>query len=202
MKRYIRWISGLIFLFSFAIAEAQELRPGDGVRIIFYNISDAISGDYFAQQDGYIQLPYIGLIQIFYRDFPEIRHQIITQYDSLYKNPEITVQPLYKISILGEVKNPGLYYVTGVEKILDIIALAGGETQDARLNKISFIHQGEKIKINSRTLIEKGSPVSEIGLTSGDQVLVPRGWWVNLRNASVLISFAALVVTTAALVSR
>jgi len=197
----------LIFVFIvlsilYSISLAQELKPGDGVRITLYNISDAISGDYFAQQDGFIQLPYIGLIQILERDFLEIRSEIITKYDSLYKNPEITVQPLFKINILGEVKRPGQYYVTGVETILDIVALAGGETQDANLNKLSFIRDEERININPKELIEKGSKVQDIGLKSGDQVIVPRGWWVFLRNASVIVSFAALAVTIIALSNR
>lgn len=186
----------------FSVSLSQELKPGDGVRITFYNVSDAISGDYFAQQDGFIQLPYIGLIQILGREFLGIRNEIIAKYDSLYKDPEITVQPLFKINILGEVKRPGQYYVTGVETILDVVALAGGETQDANLNKLSFVRDEERININPKELIEKGSKLQEMGLKSGDQVIVPRGWWVFLRNASVIVSFAALAVTIIALSNR
>ncbi|UCF64752.1 MAG: SLBB domain-containing protein, partial [bacterium] len=129
-------------------------------------------------------------------------NEIIAKYDSLYKDPEITVQPLFKINILGEVKRPGQYYVTGVETILDVVALAGGETQDANLNKLSFVRDEERININPKELIEKGSKLQEMGLKSGDQVIVPRGWWVFLRNASVIVSFAALAVTIIALSNR
>ncbi len=51
----------LFFLLSL-IVQAQKLNPGDGVRITFLNITDQITGDYNIQQDGNIQLPFIGLV--------------------------------------------------------------------------------------------------------------------------------------------
>ncbi len=51
----------LVMIIS-CVVQAQYLNPGDGVRIAFFNISDQISGDYYIQQDGHIQLPYVGLI--------------------------------------------------------------------------------------------------------------------------------------------
>lgn len=198
------FLTAVILLF-FSIqnsALSQGVNPGDGVRVTFFNISDAISGDYFVQQDGQMQLPYIGLILAKDRDFQSIRTEIITKYDSLYRNPELTVQPLYKINVLGEVRNPGLYYVTGVEKLTDLIAMAGGETSDTNLNGLYIIRENEEIQINARSIIEKGDKVSDIGLRSGDRVFVPRKWWVGARNAAVIISAAAVLVTLASLFVR
>jgi len=198
----------IIFLISINIfilpnsLKSQKLNPGDGVRLIFYNIVDPISGDYFSQHDGYIQLPYIGLIRALDRDFTLIQEEIVAKYDSLYKDPELTVQPLYKISILGEVRTPGIYFVTGVEKLSDIIAMAGGETADANLNKIYFIRKEKKININAKDMFEKGKRVRDLGLRSGDQIYVPRKWWVGVRNASVLVSAAAVVVAIIGVVRR
>ncbi|MHA1231801.1 MAG: polysaccharide biosynthesis/export family protein [Candidatus Helarchaeota archaeon] len=195
MSKHFILLYLMILFISPKIVTAQKLNPGDGVRIIFYNISDQISGDYFIQEDGYIQLPYIGLINTKDRDFEIIQKEIISKYNSLYRNPELTVQSLYKISILGEVRSPGRYYVTGIEKLSDIIALAGGETQDANLNKIFFIRGEKKINVNAKEIIENGRQVSDIGLKSGDQIYVPRKWWVNVRNASILVSIGAIIVT-------
>ncbi|MGD9898859.1 MAG: polysaccharide biosynthesis/export family protein [Calditrichaceae bacterium] len=194
-----------VVLLSFLTHEntySQGVNPGDGVRVTFFNISDGISGDYFVQQDGHMQLPYIGLISARDRDFPSIRNEIITKYDSLYRNPELTIQPLYKINVLGEVRNPGLYYVTGVEKLTDLIAMAGGETSDTNLNGLYIIRENQEIKVNAKSIIEKGDRVSDIGLRSGDRVFVPRKWWVGARNAAVIISAAAVLVTLASLFIR
>jgi len=191
----------IIVCFQFNLF-AQKLNSGDGVRIILFNISDPISGDYYIQRGGNIQLPYIGLIKAIDREFDLIKKEILTKYDSLYRNPELTVQPLFKISILGEVRSPGLYYVTGVEKLSDVIAMAGGETSDANLNKVYFIRGNKKIDINAQEMLQKGSKVKDIGLRSGDQIYVPRKWWVGVRNASVLVSAAAVIVAIVGMVLR
>jgi len=190
-----------IFFLSLHSVYAQQFTPGDGVRVTFYNISDQISGDYYVQTDGNIQLPYIGLIKTSDRNFETVRAEIISRYESLYKNPEITVQPLYKIRILGEIRKPGIYYVTGVEKLSDVLALAGGETENANLNKIYFIQNDAKININAKEMFEKGRKISDIGLKSGDQIYIPRKW-LSLRKASVILTAVAVTATVVSLVIR
>ncbi len=98
----------LLMLINTFTLKAQYLNPGDGVRIAFFNISDKISGDYYIQQDGKIQLPYAGLITTTNKPYPELKLKLLRSMIPLYINPELTVQPLYKINILGEVKLPGL----------------------------------------------------------------------------------------------
>lgn len=191
----------IIFFVSFHSVYSQQFTPGDGVRVTFYNISDQISGDYYVQTDGNIQLPYIGLIKTSDRNFETVRAEIISKYESLYKNPEITVQPLYKIRILGEIRKPGIYYVTGVEKLSDVLALAGGETENANLNKIYFIQNDTKININAKEMFEKGRKISDIGLKSGDQIYIPRKW-LSLRKASVILTAVAVTATVVSLVLR
>lgn len=192
----------VIFLFFISVKSySEQFTAGDGVRITFYNISDQISGDYFVQTDGNIQLPYIGLINIVDKNFESIRTEIIGKYETLYKNPEITVQPLYKIRILGEIQKPGIYYVTGVEKLSDVLALAGGETENSNLNKIYFIQNDRKININAKEMFEKGRKIGDIGLKSGDQVYVPRKW-LSLRKASVILTAVAVSATIISLVLR
>ncbi|MEJ2636732.1 MAG: polysaccharide biosynthesis/export family protein [Calditrichia bacterium] len=192
----------LFFVFMTSTSIAQGLNPGDGVRVTLYNISDPITGDYFTQQDGNIQLPYIGLIQVLNRDFGSVQNEIIFKYDSLYRNPELTVQPLYKVSILGEVRTPGRYFVTGVEKLSDILAMAGGETSDSNLDKIYFIRENRKININAKEMLETGKRVGDVGLHSGDQIYVPRKWWVGVRNASVIVSGVAVLVAIVGIIRR
>jgi polysaccharide export outer membrane protein len=194
----------IIFLANFSLESlsAQELNPGDGVKVTFFNITDPISGDYFVQQDGNIQLPYIGLILVIGREFIAIEKDIFTKYDSLYKNPELTIQPLYKISIMGEVRRPGIYYATGVEKLVDLMALAGGETSDADLDDIYIIRQDQEIKVDAQNIVEQGADLGDIGLKSGDRIYIPRRWWVSARNTGIIISGAAVIVTLISLFMR
>lgn len=201
MSNKISFITTFFLIVLCSLLHSEEFIPGDGVRITFYNISDQISGDYFVQTDGNIQLPFIGLVSTVDKNFENIRKEIVASYEKLYKNPEITVQPLYKIRILGEIQKPGIYYVTGVEKLSDVIALAGGQTENANLNNIYFVQDDIKININAKEMFEKGKKIRDIGLKSGDQVYVPRKW-LSLRKASVILTAVAVSATIINLVIR
>ncbi len=192
-----------IFMFASAsLLKAQYLNPGDGVRISFLNITDQISGDYFIQLDGSIQLPYVGLIPTLNRPYNEIKTEIITRYDSLYRNPVLTVQPLFKINVLGEVNKPGYYYVTDIEKMTGILALAGGVTTDANLDNVYIIRGDREIDLDAQRLIESGSTMGDIGLLSGDRIYVPKTWWASARNLTIILSVISVLATVAILFLR
>ena len=181
---------------------AQYLNPGDGVRITFFNISDKISGDYFIQQDRQIQLPYVGLVSTENKAYPAIKAEITEKFDSLYRDPELTVQPLYKINILGEVRSPGYYYVTDVEKLTGIFALAGGVTGDANLDNVYIIRGDKEIELDAQRMIETGSTMGDIGLQSGDRIFVPKTWWANAGSITVILSVVSVLVTIAILIFK
>ncbi len=200
MKNLLFVLFALIFINS--VLYGQILNPGDGVRIIFYNINDNISGDYYIQQDGLLQLPFVGNIDTRNRDFRFIKNQIVTKYDSLYKNPELTVQPLLRINILGEVRNPGYYYVTDVEKISGILALAGGVTGAAASKEIYILRGDEEIELNVSELTAKGNTAADFGLRSGDRIFVPRSFWADASQYAIIFSGIAVLSTVIALLIR
>jgi len=192
----------LLFLsLIFNVSYAQELQPGDGVRLTFYNIEDEISGDFFIQRNGAVQLPYVGLVKTTARDYSEIRTEVIAKYDSLYRGVELIIQPLFRISVLGEVRTPGVYYVTGVEKLLDVIALAGGETADSDMSEVYVERKDKKYVFNVEELIEEGGTSEDFYLKTGDRVFVSRKWGAG-SNAAILISAAGLIIAVVALFFR
>jgi protein involved in polysaccharide export with SLBB domain len=199
MKKFIMMISLLlaVHILSSKDTNAQVLNPGDGIRVIFFNITEEISGDYFIQQNGAIQLPYLGLIPTAGKDFQDIKADVMNKYDSLYRDPELTIQPLFKINILGEVRNPGYYVVTDVEKLSGIIALAGGETADADLDDIYLVRNNQEIEVGSNGVFNIDG--QDLELESGDRIYVPRRWWVGARNTAVIVSGLAVLVTIVSL---
>ena len=185
----------LLLYFLFPDIYSQKLNPGDGVRITFLNIQDEITGDYYIQQDGNIQLPFIGIVKASNIDYKDIRKTIFTKYSELYKNPALTIQPLLRINILGEVRTPGYYYVTDIEKMSGILALAGGVTGSAATDDVYIIRDENEIELNSSEIIAKGNTAADIGLQSGDRIYIPRSFWADAGQYGIILSGLAVLTT-------
>jgi len=181
---------------------AQILNPGDGVRITFLNITDQISGDYFIQQDGNLQLPFIGIVKTTNIDYKTIRQTIFNKYSELYKDPALTIQPLIRINIMGEVRTPGYYYVTDIEKMTGILALAGGVTGAAATDDIYIIRNDQEIQLKKSEVIEKGNTAADLGLQSGDRIFIPRSFWADAGQYGLILSGLAVLVTLISLLIR
>lgn len=182
-------------LFSSINSFAQKINPGDGVRVAFLDISDVITGDYYIQPNGLLNLPQIGIINTTNKNFSEIKSIIESRYDSLYKNPHLSINALFRINILGEIENPGFYFVSDSEKFTAILAFAGGPTETADLSNILLIRDFESIEIDVEEIIQKGRNASDFGLQSGDQIYIPRRWWAdNSGVVTTIISIVALAI--------
>ena len=189
-----------LFIFISLNLYAQEINPGDGVRISFLDIEDVITGDYYIQPNGLLSLPIIGFINTSNKDFKEIKSEIEFRYDSLYNDPHLSVNALFRINILGAVAAPGFYYVSDYEKFTAILSFAGGTTVGANLQDIKLIRNFEAIEIDVESIIEEGSSATDFGLQSGDQVFVPRNWWTdNGAFVAFLFSITALALTVYAI---
>jgi len=178
---------------------AQKLIPGDGVRLIFLDITDAISGDYYVQPDGKLQLPFIGIVTTMDKEFLQLKNEIFAKYDSLYRNPELTILSLFKINILGEVFSPGYYYVTEDQRLTSILALAGGVTGSADLEDVSIIRGDTEISLDVETIMREGDTALDFGLRSGDQFYVPRSFWADPARFTWVFSAIATIVTVVAI---
>jgi polysaccharide biosynthesis/export protein len=189
----------LIFTFFIPELSSQQLIAGDGVRLIFLDITDAISGDYYVQPDGKLQLPYVGILSTVNKEFPQLRDEIYSKYDSLYKKPELTILSLFKINILGEVFRPGFYYVTEDQRLASILALAGGVTGSADLGEIFIIRNEEEISLDVETIMQEGDTAIDFGLQSNDQIYIPRSFWADPGRFTWIFTAIATVVTVIAI---
>lgn len=172
----------------------QQLHPGDKVKLTVYNISDARTEEYFVQEDGAVYLPYVGLVTTSDRPIDSVRTEILSKYNSIYQDLEIHIQLFYKVNILGEIDKPGVYYVTGAERVSDLLAMAGGDTRDTNLKKIILIRQNtNKTVIDTKEILKQGKPDADVLLQSGDKIYVPRSWFAS-RGVTVVISSLALMV--------
>jgi polysaccharide export outer membrane protein len=180
----------------------QNLKPGDGIKITFFNIEDSVEGNYIIQENDELHLPYLGIIKTVDKDFSKIAFEVVNGYKELYNTPEIDVRPLYRINVLGEVKNPGIYYLSGFETLTDVISLAGGENSDSDTDEITVIRNDEVIELDIEAFLDGDNNLNDIGIQSGDKIFVPRTWWVGARDASIIVSGVAVLAAIVSLFTK
>ena len=95
--------------------------------------------------DGFINFPVLGKIKVEGMTRKELVEYIETSLikNDYVKDPIVTVQFLnFKISVLGEVKNPGCYEIESERiTILDAISKAGDLTINGKRDKVAVIRE-------------------------------------------------------------
>jgi polysaccharide export outer membrane protein len=90
---------------------------------------------------GNIALPLVGSVAAQGKTATELGKQLETLFGAKYlRNPEVTVTVAasvsQKVSVQGEVAQPGIYPLTGPTTLLDVISMAKGETEVAKLQEV------------------------------------------------------------------
>lgn len=166
--------------------EDTRLGPQDLFEVRVFR-QEKMSGTYAVSDDGTINFPEIGLVQIRGKTPAEVEQEIQTRLaDGYLVNPTVSVLVKeYKsktISVLGQVGKPStLPYAAGMS-IVDAISRAGGFTAMARKNAVAVTRtpDGDSKKMLSFTV-----PVESIAngkakaffLRPGDTVFVPERWY-------------------------
>jgi polysaccharide export outer membrane protein len=135
---------------------------------------------------GYIKLHLVDKIEATGLTVAELESLIAKRLEQYMTEPVVSVFVKefrsQRISVLGSVKNPLVYYVTGQKYLLDMISLAGGLSPDAGSVCIVQTVTGgsaekdtrERVVIDLNELLIKGRTELNIPVHSGDVIQVPR----------------------------
>jgi polysaccharide biosynthesis/export protein len=159
------------------------LGPGDQINLEVYGQPD-MNSTLYVGDDGSISVPLAGAVQVA-GVTPVVAAKRVE--DALFagqflKAPHVTIALLVgksqRVSVLGEVHTPGRYPIEPNTSIFDLLALAGGETQDGS-DVVYVIRTDADGKVNRFSVDLKGlgggsAPASGQRLQSGDQIMVPR----------------------------
>ena len=149
------------------------LRPGDVLRIEVWR-REELTGRFQVDELGNVNYPMLGAISTVGINVAELRDTLRTGLENLFADPFITITPLFRLAVLGKVRNPGLYTVDPTLTVLDVVALAGGPAANGNMNGTRLIRGGEEIRIDLRRQSLRGQTLQEMGVRSGDQIVVPR----------------------------
>lgn len=156
-----------------------RLGPDDIIEVSVYQDKD-LSTTVPVRPDGKISIPLIGEMPASGKTATELQNEITEKYTRFISEPAVTVvvkeinSP--KVSILGEVKNPGIYKIKDRATVLDAIALAGGLTEYAKRDKVTVIRvevSGEQkhMKLNLEDYI-KGRRLDPFYVLPYDKIYV------------------------------
>jgi polysaccharide biosynthesis/export protein len=206
----------LMLFLSYTVLPAEEppasgrgyvLGPDDGISVHVVDLAELDSkalGIIRIDHQGNIRLPLAGRIQASGLTVEQLEKEIANRLTSIMNDPEVTVSVAefrsHPVSVLGAVRNPGVYQVTGRKTLFEVLSLAGGLNPDASnrvnitrlapagrlplsnavLDKTGAFYIGE---LNVRNVMEAKDPDENIDVLPGDVITVPKADLVYVVGA-------------------
>ncbi len=201
------WVLGAALLAAAGPAMGQtRSRPFQaGDRILLRVEGDSALSDTFTVVTGpALRLPEIGEISLAEVSRADIEPYLARELGRYIKAPVVEARALIRISVMGEVERPGFYAVPIDLVLPDALMIAGGATQDARIDRLKIL-RGNSSLLDEGALqaaIARGATLDELGMRAGDRVEVPRGQrdpeskW---RIAGIIVTGLATMVGVVAL---
>lgn len=152
-----------------------EMRPGD--RIVLWVLDEPSLTDTFTVAAGpSLTLPLVGHVDLAGVTRTELPTHLSTVLARVIREPEFSVQTLVRLAILGEVARPGFFAVPSDALLSDAITLAGGPTGNAEMRRLVLSRRGAPIQRDEqlRKSIADGRTIEDLGITAGDELMVPR----------------------------
>lgn len=177
------------------------LRPGDALRILVFR-DPALSGEFPIDSRGYVQIPGLGDILVGgltpFAARERLREQMLAR--GISREPELALQALLRVSVLGEVRAPGPFAVEPGTTLLQVLTRAGGPSERADLRKAQVVRDGKAIRVDLQSALA-GSVAGRYSLFSNDVLYVPRKTGLNRENIGFLASMVGALVSVVTLVA-
>ncbi len=160
--------------------EAYVTGPGDAVAVGVFNHPE-LSGRARIRLDGFFTVPLLGDVPAAGKTLSALSREIekLLEAQNLVVGPRVSlvleeVAPI-KLSILGEVKSPGLYTLEAGAGLAEALATSGGFTEFAHRDRLFIIRRvPELVRIRFRysDLTSATGSAIKFRLKAGDTMLV------------------------------
>jgi polysaccharide export outer membrane protein len=152
----------------------------DVLSIIFWRDKE-LTTDVNVRPDGKISLPLLNDVQATGLTPSQLRDRIVEESKKYVEDPNVTVVvkeiKSRRVFITGEVRKPGPYLLTAPTTVLQMISIAGGLADFAKVEKISVVRveNGKPVsfRFNYKQVIEGKKLAQNIELKPGDTVIIP-----------------------------
>jgi polysaccharide export outer membrane protein len=163
--------------------EDTTLGAGDVFEVRVFR-QDDMTGTYSVSSEGTISFPLIGEVAVAGKTPAEVERELRERLaDGYLQSPQVSVlvkeYRSKKISVFGQVREPGTFAYSEGMTVVEAVAQAGGFTDLARKNAVTVTRTVSQEKTRFTV------PVEDIGegkadnfhLRPGDVVFVPRRLW-------------------------
>lgn len=163
--------------------EDTTLGPGDLFEVRVFQ-QEQMTGTYSASPEGTISFPLIGTVEVTGKTPAMIETEIRDRLaDGYIKSPQVSVlvkeYKSKKISVFGQVRNPGTLAFAEGMTIVEAVSRAGGFTQMARKNAVTVTRTSgdrkETFTVPVETIAKGGA--DQFFMRPGDTVFVPERFY-------------------------
>ena len=175
------------------------LGSGDRLKIDIFQVAE-YSGETSVLVDGTVNLALIGKVNVQGITLTQMAEALTQRYARYVKRPIVTVSLVtpraLRISLSGEVNNPGSYTVSLDEQmrfpsLTDLIQKAGGLTTVADISQVQVrrMLQGQErqLNVNLWELLNQGNLNQDISLRDGDSILIPTKTMIDPKETRELL---------------
>ena len=175
---------------------SYRVRTGDLLRLrIWMGQNDApISADIPVEESGQVFVPRVGAVQVAGKTVEELRETLRNSYKGEYSNAVVTITPIFPVSVLGAVEQPGSVEAIPGMTLFDAITQVGGFRSNAKRETIELLRGTQSVTIDG-TGPEGGRRLNEIQLQSGDRVVVDAKSRMTLQVATAVLQAASFLAT-------
>lgn len=168
-------------------AASTRVSPGDRIELHFLRDRE-LSGGVTVNERGEAVFAKLGVLRVDSLTIAQLKDTLRIRYSEYLRSPELEVNVLRRVVVNGEVRVPNVYMVDVNSTVRDVIARAGGVTENGNRNNVVIVREGQRL--NARGWDRENAPL--LDLHSGDQVVVGRKNWFVI-NALPAISTAVLL---------
>lgn len=168
-----------------------RISVNDRLYIAVWRVPD-LSLEFVVGPDGYISFPLIGDIRAAGKTLSELNAEITEKLKEYVEDPQVSVMIREfagdQVTVIGEVRGPGIYKFVGKTKIMDVIALAGGFTDRAKSASIVIVREPPDPKKDDTLIVVKiksilkGNTMNNIEVKPYDIVYVSRTFVSNVKQ--------------------
>ena len=130
-----------------------------------------LSGDILVDQTGRLVHPLYQALVVSDIPIVEVEDRVRTFLLQYEADPQVTVHPLVRVAVGGQVVKPALYNVPSETTLIEVVAMAGGVNGGGKWDDVQLIRDG---RVTELDLTDPVIHTQAIRVRSGDQLIVAR----------------------------